>query len=425
MKVIIVGNGGREHILLWKLKRDEPSIDCFMTIGNGGTEGLARSVPIAPTDVDGITDFAVREGVDLVVVGPEAPLELGLTDRLHRERIPVFGPSKAAARIETSKSFAKSLMKKYGIPTADFETFTSREEAAACIRDLARPLVVKASGLAAGKGAIVCDDTDQALEALDKIMVERSFGEAGDEVVIEERLEGEELSFFVLTDGETVLPLSPSQDHKRVYDGDEGPNTGGMGAYAPVSIATPELRDRVLREIIEPTIEAMNREGCPYRGVLYAGLMITGSGPQVIEFNARFGDPEAQVNLPLISSSLLEIMLRIASGDLQGTRMEFREEHAVCVVMASGGYPESYEKGKTVEIPAGIESDRVMVFHAGTKREDGRLVTSGGRVLGVTALGHGIEEARDRSYEAVERIRFEGCHFRRDIAYRELERISK
>jgi phosphoribosylamine--glycine ligase len=423
MKVLIVGNGGREHALLWKLSRDEPAAEFFITQGSGGTGKLAKSVPLPPTDVEGIVAFCLKEKPDLVVVGPELPLELGLSDRLTGLGISVFGPTKAAARMETSKSFAKELMRKYDIPTASFEIFTSFEQASSYVRAQKVPLVVKASGLAAGKGAIVCEGERDALDALHRVMVEKIFGEAGNEVVVEERLFGEELSFFVLTDGARVLPLSPSQDHKRIYDEDKGPNTGGMGAYAPVSIATASLMKRVMDEIVVPTITAMREEGHPYRGVLYAGLMLTREGPRVIEFNARFGDPEAQVNLPLLSSNLLGLMHDISSGTLREGKLRFEKASAVCVVMASRGYPGDYEKGKLIHIPDGIEKEDLVIFHAGTTAKDGRLITSGGRVLGVTALGKSIAEARDRCYEAVEEIRFEGRHFRKDIAHREIERV--
>ncbi|MFQ6103613.1 MAG: phosphoribosylamine--glycine ligase [Candidatus Glassbacteria bacterium] len=424
MKILIIGNGGREHTLLWKLRRDEPDAKFFITIGNGGTRNIAESIQLDPTDIDGIVEFSKREKIDLVVVGPERPLELGLTDRLNYEGISVFGPSREAARIETSKAFAKRLMKKYGIPTASFETFTSYEEAVSFVKSQDIPLVVKASGLAAGKGSVVCDNRIEALEALETIMVRKAFGDAGDEVVVEERLEGEELSFFVLTDGERALPLSPSQDHKRAYDGDRGLNTGGMGAYAPVSVATPSLTGRIMRDIITPTVSAMREEGMPYRGVLYAGLMLTAEGPMVIEFNARFGDPEAQVNLPLLKSNLVSVMSEICSGELEAESLDFRDDYAVCVVMASGGYPGSYEKGKVIHLPDGLESDKLMVFHAGTTVRDDTLLTSGGRVLGVTALGKSIGEARERCYDAIGNIHFDRAHFRTDIAYREMARAG-
>jgi phosphoribosylamine--glycine ligase len=422
MKVLIVGNGGREHALLWKLSQDEPAAEFYITRGNGGTGRLATHLSCSPADVEAITGFCTREKPDLVVIGPELPLERGLSDRLLDAGVPVFGPTRAAARIETSKSFAKRLMRKYGIPTADFEIFSSFEKAASYVKAQKTPLVIKASGLAAGKGAIVCEGTADALDALRTLMVEKIFGEAGTEVVIEERLFGEELSFFVLTDGDTALPLAPSQDHKRACDGDEGPNTGGMGAYAPVSLATASLVSQVMDEIIGPTIAAMREEGHPYRGVLYAGLMITASGPRVIEFNARFGDPEAQVNLPLLSSNLLTLMQSIAAGRIGESGLCFSASSAVCVVMASKGYPGDYETGKEIRIPEGIENDSLIIFHAGTAVKDGRLLTSGGRVLGITGLGDDTGAARDRCYVAVESVRFEGRQFRNDIALREIKR---
>jgi phosphoribosylamine--glycine ligase len=425
VKILVVGNGGREHALLWKLRRDAPSAELFVTRANAGMGGLATSLPLGPGEMQALAGWAEHNAVDLTVVGPEAPLAEGIVDHFSDRGLPIFGPDRAAARIESSKSFAKGLMQRHGIPTAEFSVFDDPVPAQAYVRALGRPVVVKASGLAAGKGVVVCDDVPQALAAIEEMMRGEVHGTAGAEVVVEERMHGEELSVFALTDGERVLPMLPAQDHKRIGEGETGPNTGGMGAYAPVSIATPALVERIEREILRPTVAAMAREGHPFRGLLYAGIMVTGTGPKVVEFNCRFGDPETQVVLPLLRSSLLEPLLAIARGrPLSGTPLEWEPGAAATTVLASGGYPGDYPVGMPVEIPAGLEAGGdVVVFHAGTRRDDdGRIVTAGGRVLAVTALAPTVAAAADRSRAAAERIRFEGRTFRRDIGWREAGR---
>ena len=423
----MVGNGGREHALLWKLRRDAPDAELFITRGNGGTDALATSIPLDAGELQSLAGWAEQNRIDLTIVGPEAPLAEGIADHFGNHRLPVFGPSKQAARIESSKAFAKGLMARHGIPTAAFQVFTALGDAEDYVRSLAGPVVVKASGLAAGKGVVVCDDTDQALTALRETMEGGAFGVAGAEVVVEERMTGEELSVFALTDGENVVPMLPAQDHKRVGEGETGPNTGGMGAYAPVSLATPELMERVEREILRPTVAAMAAEGCPFRGLLYAGLMLTPNGPKVVEFNCRFGDPETQVVLPLLRSSLLAPILEIArGGSLAGLRLGWSDRAAATTVLASGGYPGDYPSGVPIHIPEELRnSDDLVVFHAGTRTaEDGSLVTAGGRVLAVTALAPTVAAAAERSRAAAESIRFAGRHFRRDIGWREIERAN-
>ena len=424
MKILIIGNGGREHALLWKLSQDAPEAEFYITRGNGGTAELATALPYTASDVEAIAAWAAAERPDLTVVGPEIPLAEGVVDRFDALGLPIFGPTRAAAEIESSKAFAKQLMQRHGIPTAAFRTFTALEPAEDYIRELGAPVVVKASGLAAGKGAVVCASVDEALETAREMLGGGSFGEAGSEIVVEEFMHGEELSVFALSDGERVLPLLPAQDHKRIGEGETGPNTGGMGAYAPVSLATPELMERVRHEVLQPTVDAMRAEGRPFRGLLYAGLMLTEEGPKVIEFNCRFGDPETQVVLPLLESSLLEPMLQIASGErLQGEPPRWKAGAAVTTVLAARGYPGDYATGEPIEIPEEVSrAPGVMVFHAGTRIEGGALASAGGRVLAVTALGATVAEAAERSREAAAAIHFPGGCFRRDIGWREVGR---
>ncbi len=425
MRILIVGNGGREHALLWKLRRDAPSAHFFATHPNGGMAPLCTAVPIAATEVEALSGWAAAERIDLTVVGPEAPLAAGIVDRFHVKGLPVFGPTRAAARIEASKAYAKDLMRGAGIPTAEYRTFRDREAAEAWVRERGAPIVVKASGLAAGKGAIVCETVDEAVGAIGAMLGDLTFGEAGREIVIEDFLEGEEVSVFAVCDGARALLLLPSQDHKRVGEGDVGPNTGGMGAYAPVSIATPDLLQEAREEVFEPTLRAMAAEGTPFHGLLYAGLMKTANGIRVVEFNCRFGDPETQVVLPMLDASLLDLMATVAEGgSLAGARTRWHQGAAVTTVLASGGYPGSYEKGKTVRIPGGLEGDGISIFHAGTRSEGGRLFTAGGRVLAVTARGATFTEAADRSRESARAISFDGAFFRRDIGWRERARAS-
>ena len=427
MKILIVGNGGREHALLWKLRRDAPEAELFVTKGNGGMEGLATSLPLGPDEIQALAGWAEENAVDVTVVGPEAPLAAGIVDHFATHGLPVFGPTKAAAEIESSKAFAKELMERHGIPTAAFRAFDDLAAAEAYVREAPHPVVVKASGLAAGKGVVVADSKEEALEAVREMLAGTAFGTAGRKVVVEERMEGEELSVFALTDGTHVLSMLPAQDHKRIGEGETGPNTGGMGAYAPVSLATPDVVERITREVLAPTVAAMAKEGRPFRGLLYAGLMLTADGPKVVEFNCRFGDPETQVVLPLLASSLLEPVLAIARGEsIEGMTLQWHPGAAATTVLASGGYPGDYKSGFPIDLPPDVESaGDVIVFHAGTKRDDaGRLVTSGGRVLAVTALAPTVAEAAERSRRAAEAIRFEGRTLRRDIGWREAARAG-
>lgn len=425
MRILIVGNGGREHALLWKLKRDAPNAEFFATRPNGGMAAHCQPVALAPTDVEALSGWAAAHRVDLTVVGPEAPLASGIVDRFRAKGLPVFGPTKAAARIEASKAFAKDLMRGAGVPTAEYRTFTNLEGAEAFIRERGAPIVVKASGLAAGKGAVVCPTVEEALTAVRSMLGELEFGEAGREIVIEECMQGEELSVFAVTDGAHCVILVPAQDHKRVGDGDTGPNTGGMGAYAPVSLATPELIERAHAQVFAPTLAALAKEGAPFTGLLYAGLMLTPDGIRVVEFNCRFGDPETQVVLPLLESSLLELIATVAEGgSLAGRRARQRAGAAVTTVVAAGGYPGTYEKGRAIDIPLGLERDDLIVFHAGTELRDGRLVTAGGRVLAVTALADTFPRAADESRAAAARIAFEGAFHRTDIGWRERARLE-
>lgn len=424
MRILMVGNGGREHALLWKLKRDAPDGEFFATQPNGGMAELAAGVDIGPGDIDALSSWAASKAIDLTVVGPEGPLAEGIVDRFRAKGLPIFGPSAAAARIESSKSFAKELMREAGVPTAGFGVFSTLANAEAHIRERGAPIVVKASGLAAGKGAIVCGTEREALRAVREMLQDFRFGEAGREVVIEECMTGEELSLFALTDGRNVLSMVPSQDHKRVGEGDTGPNTGGMGAYAPVSLATPDLVTQVEKEVFLPTLRAMEAAGAPFQGLLYAGLMLTREGPKVVEFNCRFGDPETQVVLPMMEGSLLELLATIAEGgSVAGREIGHRDGGAVTTVLASGGYPGDYEKGKALDIPSDLLDDsEVVIFHAGTRRVGEGLVTSGGRVLAVTGLGDTLGDASRKSLLGAEAIEFDGKYFRTDIAWREFAR---
>ena len=425
MKILVVGGGGREHALAWKLAQSPRVEKVYCAPGNAGIAALAECLPVSAEDLDGLIATAKEKAVDLVVVGPEAPLTLGLADRMKEEGVKVCGASAAAARIEGSKAFAKDLMKKYGIPTGGYEVFSDYDQARAYIMEQDRPLVVKADGLAAGKGVLLCQTRDEALAALDQVMKDRAFGDAGDRVLIEEFLVGEEASFLVFTDGKTIKPLPTSQDHKAIFDGDQGPNTGGMGAYSPAPVVTPELEREVMDRIMRPTVEAMAAEGCPYVGVLYAGLMIGERGPLVLEFNARFGDPECQPLLMRLKSDLADVLEAMVDGRLDQVEPEWDDRATLCLVMAAEGYPGSYEKGRVISglDQAGADPD-VVVFHAGTRLDDnGRVVTSGGRVLGVTALGDGVAQAIDKAYEAAGKISWDGAYYRRDIGQKALKRI--
>lgn len=422
MRVLVVGGGGREHALVWKLKQSPRVKEIFCAPGNAGIAALATCVNISAEDIPGLLAFAKDKGIDLTLVGPEAPLCAGIADRFQEAGLKIFGPSRAAAEIEGSKVVAKDIMAKYGIPTARYAVFTSSEDAAQYINQIGAPCVVKADGLAAGKGVIVAMDNETALDAVRSIMVDRDFGEAGKLVVVEECLVGEEVSILAFTDGVNVVPMVSSQDHKRVFDNDQGPNTGGMGAYAPAPVYTPALHRQVMDEIIVPMIRALDAEGRAYSGVIYAGLMITGTGPKVLEFNARFGDPETQPVLSLLETDLIEIIDAILEKRLDSIDIKWKKQSSVCVVLASGGYPGSYEKGKVIK---GLDqvSPETMVFHAGTAKKDGEIVTAGGRVLGVTAVGPDILAAIKSAYETVEKISFDGMQYRKDIGCRAIEKL--
>jgi len=419
VNILVIGSGGREHALYWKLSESPQTEQIYAIPGN---PGMGASAAIALDNHAAILRFVKEHEIGLVVVGPEVPLMNGLVDELEAAGIRAFGPRANAAEIEGSKSFAKDLMKKYGIPTARYEVFTAAEPARAYIRQEGAPIVVKADGLAAGKGVIVAMTEQEALDAVDAIMEDHSFGDAGARVVIEEFMEGEEASLLAFTDGTTIRPMISAQDHKRAYDGDRGPNTGGMGTYAPAPVMTPEMTERAVEEILKPTIAAMAKEGRTYRGCLYLGLMVTADGPKVVEFNARFGDPETQVVLPLLDSDLVAIMCACADGTLADVPIRWKDGAAVCVVLASGGYPGHYEKGQEIHGLADAEAMGALVFHAGTAMKDGKLVTNGGRVLGVVGRGADISSAVDAAYAAATKISFKDAYYRKDIAHRALER---
>ncbi len=424
MRVLVVGGGGREHAVCWALHSDDPQTTLFVAPGNPGTASLGTNLPISATDIDALTRAAREHRIDLVVVGPEAPLAAGLVDRLQADGRPAFGPTRAAAQLEASKSFAKEVLARAGVPTASTRTFTALPDALACIASHAEPLVVKASGLAAGKGAVVCATRAEAARVAEAMLTHGYLGEAGREILVEAFLEGEELSLLALTDGEQLALLPAAQDHKRLGEGDTGPNTGGMGAYAPVSLATPALLDRARREVFEPTLAEMRRRGTVYRGVLYAGLMVASDGtPFVLEFNCRFGDPETQAVLPMLSTGVTEHFLGIATGSWKpGIEMLPASGAAVTTVLATRGYPHAPEKGATITLPEDLGPD-VLVFHAGTTRDaDGTLRVAGGRVLDVTARAPTVRQAAAASRQACEGIAFEGKVYRRDIGWRELQR---
>lgn len=425
MRILLIGGGGREHALAWKLAQSPKVEKLYAAPGNPGIAQLKKCecISIDIDDLEGVADYAEEKSIDLTVVGPEAPLVAGLADVFKRRGLPVFGPSKAAAQLEGSKAFSKELMAKYNIPTAFFKVCEDIASAKAYVEEKGAPIVVKADGLAAGKGVVVAMTKEEALAAIDDMMGDHKFGAAGARLVLEEYMEGEEASLLAFTDGKTVVPMIAAQDHKRVFDGDKGPNTGGMGTYAPAPVMTDVLRLKATERILKPVVEAMAKEGMPYQGCLYAGLMIKGDSVKVVEFNCRFGDPETQVVLPLLDGDLADIMLACATGTLDKADVGWHDKAAVCVVMASGGYPESYEKGKDIiGLEAAASDKNVVVFHAGTKYENGSVVTAGGRVLGVTAVDASIKAARDRAYSAVEKIKFDKAFCRKDIAWRALKR---
>ncbi len=421
MKVLVVGGGGREHALVWKLSQSPKVTKIYAAPGNAGIAGLAECAPIKAEDIPGLLSFAKAKAIDLTVVGPEGPLSMGIVDEFTAAGLRVFGPSAKAAEIEASKRFSKDLMRKYHIPTAEYGVFTDKAAATAYVRQKGAPIVVKADGLAAGKGVVVAGTVEEALKALDLIMTEKAYGAAGERVVIEECLMGEEASFMAFSDGRTVVPMASSQDHKRVFDADKGPNTGGMGAYSPAPVVTKQLERTVMETIMVPTVRAMEKEGRLFKGVLYAGLMIRNNEARVLEFNARFGDPETQPIMMRLETDLIEIIEAILDERLAALEVKWKPEPAVCVVMASGGYPGNYRKG--IEI-SGLEKAAklpgVMVFHAGTSLKNGKVVTDGGRVLGVTGLGPVVAAAIDNAYKGAREISFDGAHYRRDIGARAL-----
>ena len=416
MKVLVIGGGGREHALVWKLKQSPSVTKIYCAPGNAGISEIAECIDIKVNNVDALLDFVKYNWIDLTVVGPEMPLASGIVDRFIKAERTIFGPVAAGAQLEGSKSFSKDFMLRYGIPTAEYKTFTSYAQAADYITLKGAPIVIKADGLAAGKGVIVAKNVDEATAALEMIMKDKAFGDAGKKVVVEQCLMGEEASFMFLTDGETVIPLATSQDHKQIFDGDKGPNTGGMGAYSPAPILTPELNEEIMEDIVGPIMKGLKREGIDYRGVLYVGIMMDNDKPHVLEFNVRFGDPEAQPILSRLDSDLFELMKATAEKRLHEVEVKWKDETAICIVLAAGGYPGDYEKGKKIN---GLDSlkdkEGVVVFHAGTGLKNGDVVTAGGRVLGVTALGKDIKAAQDNAYEAVKKIDFEGMYYRKDI----------
>jgi phosphoribosylamine---glycine ligase len=425
MKVLVIGGGGREHALIWKIAQSPRVSRIYSAPGNAGISRQATLVPIKANDLKGLLEFAVKEQIDLTVVGPEDPLTRGIVDLFESEGLSIFGPSRKAAEIEGSKAFAKEMMRKYQIPTASYGIFEDPKGAVDYIRKQGNPVVVKADGLAAGKGVIVCETAEEAIQSVERIMMERVFGEAGNRVVIEECLSGEEASYIAFTDGKTILPMASSQDHKAICDGDRGPNTGGMGAYSPAPVVTDQVHELIVERILKPLIQGMAEEGRPYKGALYAGIMVCDGQPKVLEFNARFGDPETQPVLMRMKGDIIPVLEACIKGNLSRTGVEWDSRASVCVVMASGGYPGEYERGKVIE---GLEEvskmEDVFVFHAGTAFDEGRIVTNGGRVLGVSGLGEDIRGAIEKTYRAVRKLSWEGVHYRKDIGRKALLRTQ-
>lgn len=423
MKILVIGSGGREHTLVWKIRQSERVEKIYCAPGNGGIAGMTECVNIKTEDIKGLLQFAQKNKIDLTVVGPEGPLAAGIVDEFRKNDLMIFGPAKEAARLEGSKVFAKEFMQKYHIPTAEFQTFSDATRAINFLKGRNFPMVIKADGLAAGKGVVIANSFQEAKEAVDQIMTQKIFKEAGSKIVIEECLEGEEASILAVSDGSNFVLLDSAQDHKRIFDGDLGPNTGGMGAYSPAPVVTKDLMKAVALGIVMPVIQGMKKEGHAFTGVLYVGLMMTTDGPQVLEFNVRFGDPETQAILPRMKNDLVEIMLASCEAKIHQIRLDWDRRACVCVVMSSRGYPGHYEKGKEItglEAASGVGA--TVIFHAGTEKQNGKIITSGGRVLGVTSLGSGIEEAIETVYQAVEKIKFDGCFFRRDIGAKALQR---
>ncbi|ABB33122.1 phosphoribosylamine/glycine ligase [Geobacter metallireducens RCH3] len=423
MKVLVVGGGGREHALVWKIAQSPLVGKVYCAPGNPGIGALAENVPLTVDDLPGLLAFAKEKEIGLTVVGPELPLSLGIVDLFEEHGLLVFGARRNAAIIEASKAFSKDLMKKYGVPTAAYDVFTEVDPAVAFIDKVGVPIVIKADGLAAGKGVIIAQSRDEAVATVNDMLSGNAFGSAGSRVVIEEFLVGEEASFLAFTDGKQIIPLASAQDHKAVFDGDQGPNTGGMGAYSPAPVVTQTIHDFAMAEVMRRTVDGMAAEGRPYRGVLYAGLMINGSDVKVLEFNARFGDPECQPLLMRMKSDIVPVLLGVARGDLSGVAIEWHDKAAVCVVMAAEGYPADYRKGDEIRgLDEAAAIDDLYVFHAGTAAGDGKIVTAGGRVLGVTGLGATVKDAIDRAYRGVAKICWEGVHFRKDIGAKALKR---
>jgi phosphoribosylamine---glycine ligase len=427
MRILVIGSGGREHTLVWKLRQSPRVRAIFCAPGNGGLAGIAQCAPLQPNDFPAISEFVRKERIDLVIVGPEAPLAAGLVDHLKALGVNVLGPSRNAARLESSKVFSKDFMSRHGIPTAAYKVYHNSKPAIAFLNssEASFPIVVKADGLAAGKGVVVAHSVEEARDAVQRIMVDREFGSAGDQIVIEECLKGIEASYIVFTDGETILPAVAARDHKAVFDNDAGPNTGGMGAYSTDDILGPELDQSVIKTVIQPVIAGMRSEGSPFQGILYAGLMLTDHGLQVLEFNVRMGDPECQVILPRLESDFSELCEALCQGRLKNYQAVWNHGAAVCVVLASGGYPGPYSKGKVIAgLNMAVENRRVAVFHAGTRQDGENYVTDGGRVLGVTAVDRDLASAIMSAYEAVNKIHFEGMHYRRDIGAKGLKASS-
>ena len=419
MKVLVIGNGGREHALVWKIYQSERVEKIYVAPGNDGMLELAERVDLALDDIKGLANWAERNQIDLTVVGPEKPLVEGIVDEFTLRGLKIFGPDKKAARIEGSKVFAKEILRKYHIPTAEYEVFTEPAEALNYLEDASYPLVIKAEGLAGGKGVVIATSLKQARAAVARIMEERLFGDAGNRIVIEDFLEGEEVSILVITDGESILPLAPAQDHKAIFDGDEGPNTGGMGAYSPIPIISKDVLQEIAQKILHPAIKAFRAEGIKYKGILYVGLIMTSLGPKVLDFNARFGDPESQVILPRLKNDLVDLMEMVVEDRLPEIELEWDERSAVCVVLASAGYPIDYKTGYRIKGLAGLAKyDNVLLFHAGTKQKGNNYLTDGGRVLGITVLGDGLLDAINQVYSYIDEINFEDMHYRTDIGYR-------
>ena len=423
MKVLVVGSGGREHALVWKIKQSPKVTKLYCASGNGGTASIAENIPIKAENISALLEFSKKEKIDLTIVGPEAPLALGIVDLFQGNNLRIFGPTKAAAQLEASKIFMKELAKDENIPTAEFEIFEDPDKAKDYIKSKKTPIVVKADGLAAGKGVIVAKTQEEACNAIDTIMLKKEFGDSGNKAIVEECLEGEEASIIVVSDGENVVPLASSQDHKRVFDKDKGPNTGGMGAYSPAPVVTDKVFNDTISQIIEPTIKGMKKRGILFKGILYAGIMIKNEESKLLEFNVRMGDPETEAILPRLTSDIVELMELAMQGSLKDYTLTWDERACVSVVMASGGYPGKYEKEKEITgIEKALKLKDVIIFHAGTKLENEKILTNGGRVLNVVGLGSDIKSAVEKAYEACNLIKFDGAHYRRDIGYRALNK---